>query len=86
MKIYCPICASRPLDEFSYHGDASRLRPGVDADRECWIEYVYFRENPKGWHQEYWRHQAGCGAWLKVERHTVTHEIRKVELLRSGGP
>lgn len=39
------------------------------------MNYVYFRENPRGPHSEYWHHVGGCRAWLKVRRDTVTHEI-----------
>ena len=84
MNINCPICGKRTLDEFVYHGDATVKRPADDADTQAWVDYVYFRENPKGWHKEYWRHQSGCGAWLKIERHTVTHEIRSVQLVNDA--
>ena len=45
------------------------------------IRYVYARENPKGWHVEWWHHVAGCRQWIKVVRNTLTHEIDS-----TGGP
>jgi len=39
---------------------------------------VYARENPLGWHLEWWLHVGGCRRLLKVERHTLSHEIRWV--------
>ena len=84
MKIDCPVCSSRPLNEFVYHGDVSARRPADDSSRESWVDYLYFRDNPKGWLREYWRHQGGCGAWLALERHTVSHRIRSVKLLRGA--
>jgi heterotetrameric sarcosine oxidase delta subunit len=36
---------------------------------------MYLRDNPKGPHLEFWQHHAGCRAWIKVLRDTLTHEI-----------
>jgi sarcosine oxidase subunit delta len=38
---------------------------------------VFLRDNPKGWFRERWFHVHGCRIWFTVERHTVTHEIRR---------
>ncbi|WP_343562593.1 sarcosine oxidase subunit delta [Kiloniella sp. b19] len=82
MKINCPCCGPRSSGEFSYEGDALRTRPADDnQDRENWASYVYGRENPRGWHREYWQHTGGCRSILEVERNTVTHEIRSVRLV-----
>ncbi len=81
MRIQCPICGSRDRREFYYKGDALALkRPAPDAGAEAWDDYVYLRDNPAGWHSELWQHEAGCGAWLVVERNITSHEIRKVTL------
>ncbi len=82
MRIDCPLCRSRPLGEFSYRGDATLAQPPDDSEEsiEAWVDHLYFRDNPKGWHRELWQHQAGCRAWLIVERHTLSHQIRSVEL------
>lgn len=81
--IPCPHCGPRPEDEFAYRGDATVTRPlpgdAADADREAFCDYVYVRANPRGWHKEWWHHQAGCRQWLRVERNTQTHEIRSAE-------
>ncbi len=86
MRIDCPLCGERPLEEFTYRGDASLKRPtGATADSQsAWSDYVYIRENPKGPHKEHWRHAGGCGAWLVVGRNTATHEISDVKLARPG--
>lgn len=75
MRIDCPFCGPRPLEEFDYFGDASVRRPPADATLEEWLDYVYVRANPEGRHAEHWRHAGGCDAWLHVERDTVTHRI-----------
>ena len=41
--------------------------------------FVYERDNPRGWHLEWWLHVGGCRKLLKVERHTLSHEIRAVD-------
>jgi methylglutamate dehydrogenase subunit B len=74
--IPCPSCGARPEDEFHYRGDASVKRPAPDAGEHAFYDYVYTRANPRGWHTEWWHHFAGCRQWLKVERNTLTHEIR----------
>ena len=85
MRIKCPICGERPLEEYVYRGDAKVKRPeSFDADpAEAWHDYVYIRDNPKGRHREHWRHAGGCGAWLVVDRDTYTHEIFSVRLART---
>ncbi len=81
MRIKCPICGYRDRREFYYQGAAVALdRPAPDATPEAWDDYVHQRDNPSGWHKELWHHEAGCGAWLVVERHITTHEIRSVTL------
>lgn len=82
MRIDCPLCGVRPLEEFTYRGDATLVRPGEEAPREDWIDYVYLRDNPKGLHREHWRHSGGCGSWLEIERNTVSHEISSVKEVR----
>ncbi|MBL6454271.1 sarcosine oxidase subunit delta [Belnapia sp. T6] len=78
MRIPCPHCGPRDEAEFAYRGDATKQRPAPDAGIEAFHDYVYLRANPRGWHEEWWQHAAGCRAWLRVRRHTVTHEIAAV--------
>ncbi len=82
MRIVCPWCGSRPLNEYSYGGDASTSRPEhpENAGLEDWMNHVYWRDNPAGPHKEYWQHVSGCRSWLAVKRDTVTHEISMVTL------
>ena len=78
LRIACPWCGVRDESEFRYRGDASKSRPSADADLEAFNAYVYERDNPKGWHLEWWLHVGGCRKLLTVLRHTLTHEIRWV--------
>ena len=87
MRISCPLCGERDVSEFTYLGDAGPQRPdpkGPDA-AEAFHDYVHLRDNPAGWHEELWYHEAGCRSWLQVRRNTVTHELgeaRRAEDLR----
>jgi len=81
MRISCPYCGERSLDEYLYIGDATVTRPdpaGANAQADFY-KYAYERTNPAGAHKELWYHSAGCHAWLVVERDTRTHEISSVE-------
>ena len=74
--ITCPYCGPRDHGEFSYVGDATVKRPDPATAAETdWAAYIYLRDNPKGPHLELWHHHAGCRAFVKVARDTVTHEI-----------
>jgi len=76
-RIDCPWCGVRDEAEFHYRGDATVTRPAIDAGAEAFSDFVYTRANPKGWHVEWWHHFGGCRQWVKVVRHTVTHEIHR---------
>jgi sarcosine oxidase subunit delta len=77
MLIKCPHCGTRPVEEFTFLGDARPQRP-ASSDPETmdqWFKYVYLRDNPSGRFDEYVQHSGGCRAWLVVTRDTATHEI-----------
>ena len=78
IRIDCPWCGTRDEIEFSYRGDATVQRPPADASEQEFFDYVYARKNPRGWHVEWWHHAGGCRQFLKVLRHTMTHEVRAV--------
>ncbi|MGV6811084.1 MAG: sarcosine oxidase subunit delta [Brevirhabdus sp.] len=89
MRFVCPHCGERDLREFYYTGNAVQLdRPDADAGDAVWDDYVHNRENPAGRSRELWHHSYGCGAWLVIERDTVTHQVYGVELAsdaKAGG-
>ena len=84
MLIRCPHCGTRPVDEFTFMGDAAPQRPpaGDEAVTEHWFDYVYLRNNPRGRFDEYAHHSGGCRSWLVVTRDTRTHEIFAVAAAR----
>lgn len=72
MRIDCPCCGARMVEEFVYLGDAALMaRPEGGAS----FDYVFLRDNPAGRMRELWYHEGGCRAWLVVERDTVSHEV-----------
>ncbi len=86
MRINCPYCGERSLDEFVYHGDANLMRPDPAAPHaaDAFYAYGYERTNIAGAHKELWYHSAGCHAWLVVSRDTRTHEISAVILAKDN--
>ena len=77
MLIPCPHCGIRPVEEFTFLGDARPARPisNDPSSMEQWHDYVYLRENPRGAIDEFVQHSGGCRSWLVVTRNTQTHEI-----------
>jgi sarcosine oxidase, subunit delta len=86
MRIPCIRCGPRDEHEFVCGGTSHILRPPLDANDRVWGEYLFFRENPKGWHLERWRHAYGCGQWFNLVRSTVTHEIVQVYAMTDPPP
>jgi methylglutamate dehydrogenase subunit B len=75
MRIECPYCGERDQGEFTYLGDAGKIRP---ADPTEIYDYAYLRPNKAGRMEELWYHGGGCHAWLIVIRDTINHEIFEV--------
>ncbi len=77
MLIQCPHCGARPVEEFTFLGDATPTRPTSNdpATMDQWFDYVYLRNNPRGRFQEYVHHSSGCRAWLVATRDTASHEV-----------
>ena len=84
MRITCPHCGERSLDEFVYHGDATVTRPDPSAATALadFVAYTFERTNAAQAHRELWYHAAGCHAWLVVTRNLMTHAIASVENAR----
>jgi heterotetrameric sarcosine oxidase delta subunit len=77
LQLRCPYCGPRNYTEFTYGGQANLRRPPEpDAlSDEEWCAYVYFRDNPRGEHDELWLHSSGCRRWITVRRNTHTHDV-----------
>ncbi|NUR85988.1 MAG: sarcosine oxidase subunit delta [Nonomuraea sp.] len=75
LSIECPFCGPRDENEFRYGGQAGIAYREFSGDDDL-AEYLFMRDNPKGWFRERWFHAHGCRTWFTLERHTVTQEIR----------
>ena len=72
----CPCCGPRNVSEFAYGGSLVDRPDPADATPREWRDYLYLRDNTRGWVTERWYHRAGCRQFLVVERDTVTDETR----------
>jgi heterotetrameric sarcosine oxidase delta subunit len=81
MRLDCPFCGERSLQEFIYRGDAAPARPSSD---DGFADYTYFRDNVAGVISEHWYHAQGCRRWLRVRRDTTTHAVVDVVLAGRG--
>ena len=80
-----PALRARDRREFYVMGSARLAeRPSLDAPAEAWDAYLHLRDNPAGPTRELWQHEAGCGAWIVVERDSVSHEIGGTSLAAAG--
>lgn len=79
LRLHCPFCGERPETEFQCAGEAMPRPDDPGAlDEAAWSSILYERANPAGLTLELWWHVAGCRQWLRVERHTLTHDIGSV--------
>ena len=86
MQLRCPWCGPRPETEFHCGGTSGIARPPLDCDDTTWATYLFVRDNPKGPHDERWRHTFGCGLWFNVRRDTTTHEVLAVWSMNEAAP
>ena len=86
MLIKCPHCGTRPVEEFTFLGDATPVRPTSNdpATMDQWFDYVYLRDNPKGLVFERWRHMHGCGRFFNAARHSVSDKF--IMTYKAGEP
>lgn len=73
------------MEEFVQLGAANVCRPPADAPMEAFVDFVYFRDNPVGPHDEIFQHAGACRAMLRVRRDTRTHQILSVHSLALVG-
>jgi sarcosine oxidase, subunit delta len=77
LLIECPWCGPRDEVEFRYGGQAHVSYP-ADPDAlsdEEWADYLFMRDNPRGWWKERWLHTAGCRRWFNAVRDTGTYRF-----------
>ena len=78
LLIHCPYCNERRAEiEFAYGGEAHIARPADPSalSDEEWARYLFIRANPRGRHNERWRHIHGCGRFFNAVRDTVSDKF-----------
>lgn len=85
LQIPCPWCG--PRDEIEFSGGVLKpLRPDAGADDVEWTNYLYQRDNARGWSREHWVHNHGCAQWFLVVRNTATNVIASAHRLDEPTP
>lgn len=75
LRIPCPNCGPRTVEEFRFGGEFPRVPESVTEPDERNIDYVWFYDNVEGVSEERWFHLQGCRRWLTLRRDTATDTI-----------
>jgi sarcosine oxidase subunit delta len=73
VKITCPHCGERPIEEFIY-GEIPTVPESITDPDARDIDRAFMRSNPEGITIERWFHVFGCRRWLTLQRDTRTDE------------
>ena len=74
LKIPCPHCGLRPVEEFLY-GEIPKVPDTVVGDDARDVDRGFMLANPEGVQTERWFHVYGCRRWLTLQRDTRTDEV-----------
>jgi heterotetrameric sarcosine oxidase delta subunit len=74
LRIECPNCGRRPIEEFVYEELSAVPDWIVDPDERN-VDLAFMRSNPEGSTTERWFHSFGCRRWLTISRDTTTDRI-----------
>lgn len=87
MRLPCPFCGERDVQEFVCRGEAASPRPDPSAEEAegLFADWLYLRDNPCGPNREHWYHASGCRRWLVVERDLRSHSVLSVAFVDGGG-
>jgi sarcosine oxidase, subunit delta len=69
MKIQCPHCGLRSVEEFRY-GEIPQVPEAITDPDARDIDRVFMKRNPLGLTVEAWFHDFGCRRWFRLERDT----------------
>jgi heterotetrameric sarcosine oxidase delta subunit len=74
LRIACPHCGIRALDEFLYGEIPATPAALTDPDARD-VDRAFMHENAEGRVAERWFHAFGCRRWITVARDTRTNEM-----------
>lgn len=69
MKLECPNCGKRSVEEFRY-GEVQQVPDSITDPNDRDTDRVYMKTNPYGITVEAWFHEFGCRRWMRIERDT----------------
>ncbi|MFM7536992.1 MAG: sarcosine oxidase subunit delta [Acidimicrobiales bacterium] len=75
IRIDCPNCGARPVEEFRYGGEPPSVPERITDPEARNIDHVWFLDNVDGPVTERWYHLAGCRRWLTLRRDTSTDTV-----------
>ncbi len=74
LRIHCPHCGVRAVEEFVYGEIRSTPDSIVDAEARD-VDRAFMHTNTEGVVIERWFHTYGCRRWLTLTRDTRTNDI-----------
>jgi heterotetrameric sarcosine oxidase delta subunit len=69
MKLSCPQCGDRSVEEFRY-GEIPRVPDHLTDPHQRDLDRIFNKTNPAGITEEAWFHEFGCRRWFRLERDT----------------
>ncbi len=75
VRLHCPNCGDRPLEEF-LHGEIPTVPSTIEDPDARDLDRAFMHSNIEGLTTERWFHAFGCRRWLTVVRDTRTDEVR----------
>jgi heterotetrameric sarcosine oxidase delta subunit len=75
IRLTCPNCGPRPLEEWRYGGETPSVPDSVTDPAARNVDRVWFSDNVDGPVVERWYHLAGCRRWTTVLRDTHTDTV-----------
>ena len=74
IRISCPTCGTRPIEEYIY-GEIPKVPDSItDVDARD-LDRAFMRNNPEGATTERWFHAYGCRRWTYIQRDTATDSV-----------
>jgi heterotetrameric sarcosine oxidase delta subunit len=74
LRIRCPHCGVRAVEEFIYGEIPATPEALTEADARD-VDRAFMHTNAEGIVTERWFHSAGCRRWMTVTRDSRTNEI-----------
>ena len=74
IRIHCPNCGSRSIEEFLY-GEIPAVPDSIVDPEARNLDRAFMSSNPEGPTTERWFHLFGCRRWLTLRRDTRTDAI-----------